>query len=118
MTMLDVEHLFGPPDRVDVEPGKLEGDREHPKVIKWIDRKYRITDSGETFGRPGHVTFLPLRFTKAGWNDQEADRTAREYGEQSDSFRTYGFRGSFPVDGGDWETGGPFDAMPLKKLPK
>jgi hypothetical protein len=118
MTMLDVEQLLGTPDRVEIKEGKIEGTLEHPKVISWIYSKFRVTDSGPDFGQPGHVTFIPLRFTERGWNDAEADKTAREYGEQTDAFCTYGFRGSFPVDRKDWEPAGLFDGVPLKPTKK
>jgi hypothetical protein len=118
MTMLEVEELLGKPDRVDIKEGGVEGTLERPKVTSWVYRAYRVTDSGEDFGQPGHITFIPLRFTKRGCNDAESDKIARQYGEQADVFRAYAFRGSFPVDRNDWEPEGLLDAIPLKDIKK
>ena len=65
-TMLEVEQLLGKPDRIEVKEGGVEGAYERPKVISWIYAAYRLTDSDEAFGRPGHINFIPLRFTERG----------------------------------------------------
>jgi hypothetical protein len=46
------------------------------------------------------------------------DETARQYGEQADTFRTCSFSGSFPIRKQDWaeDEGGPLDAVPLKEI--
>jgi hypothetical protein len=116
MTMLEVEQILGRPDRIEVEEGRIDGNVEHPKVIRWVYSRYRVTESGEGFGNPGHVNFVPFRFTELGWNDRDADEVARKYGEQSDVFRTYSIRGSFPIASDQWEGPGLLDAIPEKDI--
>jgi hypothetical protein len=52
MTMSEVEQLFGKPDRIDVVDGRIEDKYEHPKEIIWTYSRYKITESGETYGKP------------------------------------------------------------------
>jgi hypothetical protein len=118
MTMTEVEQLFGKPDHVDVVDGGIDGKYEKPKQIIWTYSRYKITDSDERYGEPGHVRFIPRRFMQRDWG--EDDETARKYGEQSDTFRICSFRGSFPIRKEDWAKAdfGLLDGYPLKELKK
>jgi hypothetical protein len=83
--------------------------------------RYKITESGENYGQPGHIRFIPVRFLEK--DSQQADETARKYGEQSDAFRVCSFRGSFPITKKDWEAdndavAGLLDGFPIKELKK
>jgi hypothetical protein len=115
MTMFTVEQSFGKPDSVVKEPGSINATEESPTVIKWFYRRYPVTDSGEHYGQPGYINFIPERFTRFGKAPKEADNIARQYGEQADSFRTYSYQGSFPSDPKQWDgLGGGLGGIPLK----
>lgn len=118
MSMSEVESLFGQPDRIDVVDGKIEGKFETPKQIIWTYSRFKITESGEGYGKPGHIRFVPMRFMDQNWGQD--DETARQYGEQSDTFRTCSFSGSFPVRKKDWaeDEGRLFDGIPVKEIKK
>ena len=118
MTMSEVELSFGKPDRIDVVDGRIDDKYESPKEILWVYSRYKITDSGESYGKPGHIRFIPMRFTHQKWGPD--DDTARQYGEQADTFRTCSFSGSFPIRKKDWAADdfGLFDGVPLKELQK
>ena len=118
MTMSEVEHAFGEPDRVDIVDGRIDDKYEHPKEILWVYSQYKTTESGESYGKPGHIRFIPMRFFDQNWGPD--DDTARQYGEQDDTFRTCSFRGSFPIKKQDWagDDFGLFDGTPLKQLKK
>lgn len=116
--MSEVELLFGQPDHIDVVDGRIDGKYEQPKQIIWTYGRYKITESGESYGKPGHIRFIPRRFIHKGWGEE--DEIARKYGEQSDVFRTCSFRGSFPIRKEDWaeEDFGLLDGYPIKELRK
>lgn len=116
MTMSEVELSFGKPDRIDVVDGLIDDKYEYPQEILWVYSHYKITDSGESYGKPGHIRFIPMRFTHQNWGPD--DDTARRYGEQADAFRTCSFSGSFPIRKKDWANDdfGLFDGTPLKEL--
>jgi hypothetical protein len=121
MTMSEIEGLFGQPDRTEVIDGKIDGKYEHPKQIIWTYSRYKITESGEQYGQPGHIRFIPVRFLEK--DSHEDDEIARKYGEQSDVFRVCSFSGSFPIAKKDWEAdnetaAGLFDGFPVKELKK
>jgi hypothetical protein len=118
MTMSEVERAFGKPDRIDIVDGRVDDKYEYPKEILWVYSRYRITESGESYGKPGHIRFIPMRFFHQDWGSD--DDTARQYGEQADTFRTCSFGGSFPIRKPDWAADdfGLFDGTPLKELKK
>jgi hypothetical protein len=118
MTMSEVELLFGQPDHIDVVDGRINGKYEEPKQIIWTYSRYKITESGENYSKPGHIRFIPVRFMHPDW--REDDKIARQYGEQSNSFRTCSFRGSFPIRTEDWagEDFGLLDGYRIKELGK
>lgn len=116
MTMWEVEQLLGKPDHVDIIDGKNDGHYETPKQIMWTYSRFKITESGESYGKPGHIRFIPLRFMEK--NSEHDDEVARQYGEQSDVFRTCSFSGSFPIKKEDWGDFGLLDGYPVKELNK
>lgn len=119
MSMKEAEAAFGSPDKTETEKGHMDGKFEAPEKILWIYTRYKITASGEKYGQPGHITFIPVRFLDSKWTD--ADDTAQKYGEQSDTFRVYGYSGSFPLNDSDWnkdDSVGKYDGVPLKELKK
>jgi hypothetical protein len=114
MSMFAVEQSFGKPDSVVKEPGSINATEERPTVIKWFYSRYPVTDSGEHYGQPGYINFIPERFTRFSKDPKEADNIARQYGEQADSFRTYSYQGSFPSHPKQWdELGGGLGGIPL-----
>jgi len=118
MTMLEVEKVIGKADRIETVPGKIDGKYEHPTVIRWYYSKFPVQKSGKDYGDPGHINFVPLRFTEHDPDPAASDNIAREYGEQSDAYRSFSYRGSFPTKKEYWPSLGSLDFIPLKDLSK
>jgi len=118
MTMLEVEKVIGKADRVETFPGKIDGEFEKPTVIRWYYSKFPVKKSGEDYGTPGHINFVPIRFTEHDPDPAASDKVARGYGEQSDSYRSISYRGSFPTKKKYWSSLGSLDFIPLKDLSK
>lgn len=118
MTMLEVEKVIGKADRIETVPGKIAGKFEEPTVIRWYYSKFPVNESGKDYGSPGHINFVPLRFTEHDPDPAGSDKLAREYGEQSDTYRTFSYSGSFPTNKEYWHSLGSLDGIPLKDLSK
>jgi hypothetical protein len=116
MTMLEVERVLGKPDRVETTPGSVNGKFEEPTVLRWHYARFPITESGKDYGHPGHVNFVPKRFISRDQEGGDADKPARQYGEQTDAYRTFSYAGSFPTRKEYWDALGPLDGLPLKEL--
>jgi len=117
MTMAEVERLVGKPDHVENVKGSSDARFESPPIIRWVYSKFPVTTSGPEYGKPGHINFVPIRFTKYEKNQNESDKTARQYGEQSGTFRATSFVGSFPTEKKDWDNG-DLDFVPVKEINK
>lgn len=117
MTMVEVENLLGRPMNTNTKDGKINDKYEDPTVITWYYDKYPIRTSDKSYGSPGYINFVPVRFFTADNDLTDTDSTAWFYGEQSNSFRVVSYVGSFPVDtlSNKWNEGG-LDIIPLKKL--
>jgi len=111
MTMLEVERLLGKPDDIHIQQGYTSAEYEYPTVTTWYYKPYKITASDLRYGEPGHLLFVPERFTHFCKDPDAADRMARNYGgEQPNSFRTVSYEGSFPTS---WES---WPGVPVKPL--
>lgn len=119
MTMQEVEQLFGKPDKVENKKGGFDKHGESPPRIIWYYKKFKITKSGQNYGKPGYLNFIPERFTTFINEIRERDNIAWKHGvEQSNSFRTVSFKGSFPFKKENWSSGGPFGFVPIKTISK
>ena len=117
MTMLEVEEVIGKPDRIETLPGKIDGKFEEPTVIRWYYSKFPVQKSGTDYGSPGHINFVPLRFTENDPDPVASDKFAQEYGvEQSGVYRTFSYKGSFPTKKEYWTSLASLDAIPVKDL--
>jgi hypothetical protein len=116
MSMGEVEKALGKPDKVETIQGSTDGQYENPTVISWYYAKYPIRESGEEYGKPGHINFVPMRFTKLESKMAASDEIARKYGEQLDAFRTYSYRGSFPTKKEYWDVPSGLDFIPIKDV--
>lgn len=116
MTMAKVEVILGKPDKIETIHGRIEGNDEHPTVIRWYYSKYTVKKSGKNYGNMGHINFVPIRFTEHDPDKIKSHQIAREYGEQSDSYRTFSYSGSFPTKTEYWHSLGPLDGIPIEEL--
>ena len=116
MRMSEVEAILGKPDKAETIPGRIEDNYEHPTIIRWHYSKYPVKKSGPDYGRMGHINFVPIRFTNHDPDKEQSHKIAREYGEQSDTYRTFSYRGSFPTKKDLWDSLGPLDGIPIVEL--
>lgn len=119
MKMIEVEKILGKPDRIETIPGAIKDNIETPTTIRWYYNRFPITTSGPEFGLPGHINFIPERFTAGNSSrSKNPDTLAHQYGEQSDTYRTFSFAGAFPTKDEYWHDIGLLDGLPLKEVPK
>jgi len=91
-------------------------EEESPTVIKWFYTRYKMTNSGLEYAKPGYLIFVPERFTRFCEDTTSTDNLARKYGEGSDSFRTVSYEGSFPTNEHNRDALGSLGGIPSKTI--